>query len=360
MARLLYVDLNHWIELTKGRLGAPGHARYGEAYGTLRDAVSTGELVVPLSSMHYIEMFRIKSPSQRGEVALTMDHLSRYVSLTAREILIAHELRRSLATVFERSFNAPPPDPLGYGFGHAFGKGTIKGRFRGDPEVLREVAVKQQEDITRRAEQLGGFGWRYSPPPGADALERLQDVTDQLTQFRMLRGPDDKDLPALLKDGYNPDASFSVTMAMQKREAELAEYLKKEPVTADWLAEFIAARALYWDLLEEWDRAVAEVGLPRMSLDEIGKPRLDRIIAGVPIVDVESAIRQRRFRNLESTWATNDIYDIGFAGQAVVYCDAVLTDKDLRASIVQRRLDRKYQTELLLDVSALLDWVRAA
>jgi hypothetical protein len=360
MARTLYVDLNHWIELTKGRLGTSDHARYREAYGTLRDAVSHGELVVPLSSMHYIEMFRIKSPSQRGELALTMDHVSRYVSLTSRKVLIAHELRRSLATVFERPFNAPSPEPLGYGFGHAFGKGTIRGRFRGDPEVLSEVAVKQQDDITRRAEQLAGFGWQYSPPPGAAALERLHDVTDQLTQFWMLRGPDDKDLPALLRDGYNPDASFSVTKAMQRREAELAEQLKKEPATQNRLADFIAARALYWDLLEEWDRAVADVGVPRMSLDEIGKPRLDRIIAGVPIVDVESRIRHRRFRNLESTWVTNDIYDIGFAGQAVVYCDAVLTDKDLRATIVQTRLDRKYRTVLLLDVNALLDWAGAA
>lgn len=358
MARILYLDLNHWIELTKGRLGSPKHERYGQAYERLREAVTAGELLVPLSSTHYIEMFRIRSPSQRGEVALTMDHISRYVSLTAREILLAHELRVSLATVFERQYRIPPPEPLGYGFGHAFGQGTVVGRIKGHPDALNDLALKHGAEIVRRAEQLAGFGWRYSPPNGAEPLERLQDATDKLSQFRMLRGPDDEDLPALARHGYNPDASYSVTRVIQKREAELAEHLKKETVTADRLADYVAGRALYWDLREEWDAAAADIGLPRMSLEEIGKPRLDRIIAGVPIVDVESAVRRRRFRNEAYTWSTNDIYDLAFVGQAVVYCDAVLTDKDLRSNIVHQRLDRKYRTEALLDIDALVGWLR--
>lgn len=355
MPRLLYLDLNHWITLAQARVRSSGEG--SELLARLRDAVLDGELVAPLSAAHYIEIFRIKDPAQRADIALVMDEISQYVTLTNREELIAHELRVSMAAVLGVTYQEPAPPVLGYGFGHAFGHGTIVGQIKGDAAAIEAYAAAHGAEAERRAEELAGRGWRYSPAAGATAVERLQDVTDKASQFRMLRGPDDHDLPALAKDGYNPYAADRVTQAIQQREAELARFLRDEPVGPERLGEYITARALAWDLLEDWDQALSDIGRAGMTLEQIGRPNISRIVNGVPIVDVESAIRRRRFRNQSNTWSTNDVRDIAFVGQAVVYCDAVLTDKDLRANVAHQRLNAKYRTELLRDLRALQEWL---
>src|SRR5439155_15610535 len=121
--------------------------------------------------------------------------------------------------------------------------------------------------------------------------------------------------------------------------------------------EYVSARALYWDLNDDWHAAMSAVGLPSMTIEDIGRERLHQIVNEIPIIDVETTIRCRRFRNLASTWTTNDLYDISFVGQAVVYCDAVLTDKDLRANIVLTHLNRKYGTSALRGSSELIAWL---
>jgi hypothetical protein len=85
-------------------------------------------------------------------------------------------------------------------------------------------------------------------------------------------------------------------------------------VTPSRLAEYISVRTWYWDLSEHWDAALADVGLSGLTLDAIGKDRIHRIVAGISIVAVESAVRQRRFRNGSYLWQPNDIHDLSFIG----------------------------------------------
>src|SRR5436190_584779 len=262
----LYLDLFAWIQLTRARLGRPGSEPHVRAYQALRAAVTAERVVVPLSSMHYMELLNVKSPHQRAAVALTMDELSNYVTLTPREVLIGYELRRSMAQVFGRAFDAYPPPPLGQGVGHAFGR----------------------------------------PGRTAGILENIRT-----------------------------------------REAELAAYLKVERVSPERLAEYISGRAWVWDLGDDWNAALADVGLGGMTIEEVGRERIHAVVAGVPIVVVESGVRQGRFRNGQYRWEQNDIFDIGFIGQAVVYCDAVLTDKDVRRHVIDRGVATRFGTRML-------------
>jgi hypothetical protein len=354
---VLYVDLNYWIDLARGRLKRPGHEPQARAYDALRRAVAAGDVIVPLSTAHYMEMANIKDPWQRAELALTMDEISRYVTFTAPEILVAHELRRSLARVFDLTYVMAPPEPLGDGFAHAFGH-RARARIRGPADVLERWAEQRAVDVIARIEQRAGYGWRYIPSVGAGTpLERVQEALDKATQFMMLRGLDDEDIPKLRDRGYDPSLARNVIDRIRMREAELAKILEAEPVPPARLAEYISARAWYWDLREHWDEALADVGLGGLTLEEIGKERIHKIVAGIPIVAVESAIRQRRFRNETYSWEPNDVYDISFIGQAVVYCDALLTDKDLSSHLVLQRIDREYNVKVLRNLEALGAWL---
>jgi hypothetical protein len=53
----------------------------------------------------------------------------------------------------------------------------------------------------------------------------------------------------------------------------------------------------------------------------------------------------------------NDIFDIGFVGHAVVYCDAVLSDKDCRRYVVDRGIDRRSGTTMLQGLDGRMEWL---
>ena len=111
----MYLDLNHWIELSKARLERPSTlAPYREMYTRLQRLTRTGAVVTPLGEVHYSEIRdRISRPEQRNDVALTMAELSRYRALPPRELLLTAQMRRALATHFgvagTGTGTTPPP-----------------------------------------------------------------------------------------------------------------------------------------------------------------------------------------------------------------------------------------------------------
>jgi len=163
----------------------------------------------------------------------------------------------------------------------------------------------------------------------------------------MLMGPADKQELELLELGYNPSAAYDVVDAITRREVDLAQQLAAEPKWQKRLDDIVDARALYWDLREDWDQAVSDVWPRIVTIDEFGLDRLRRILRGIPIVDIESTIRRANFSTGSHKWKKNDIHDSDFAGSAVTYCDVVWTEKHLQAQLHGHGLDRKYGTTVL-------------
>jgi hypothetical protein len=119
MPRVLYLDLKDWIDLSRGRLQRRGSEPQTHAYEALVRAVRSGQVVVPIASAHYMEIFNIKDPQQRVDLALTIGAVSRYKTFTARETLLHHELRLALASVLGGRYASPAPSPVGYGVANA-------------------------------------------------------------------------------------------------------------------------------------------------------------------------------------------------------------------------------------------------
>jgi hypothetical protein len=316
-------------------------------------------IVVPLSSTHYIEMSRIKDPRQRAEVALTMQALSEYVALTSRELLLRDELRRSIASEFGKAYEAPSPAITGFGYAHAFGQNQVRGHITGNLDQARRHADAAADRVIQGLETKMGYGWRFRPSGIAqDRLQLIEEAMNAAMQFGILRGPQDADIERLRQEcGYRPEDSYAVTQAIENREAELARLLAEGEARRERLDDIIAARAMYWDLGDQWARASADLELPVRDVVELGKDTLSRIINGVPIIDVESALRRGNFRNGMYTWSTNDIYDLSFVGTAIVYCDVVLTDNHVRAQLLQQGVDRKYGTLMPRRIEDIAAWL---
>ena len=360
MPELIYLDQLHWINLSRARLGREGTQVYASLLAELRAAVASGRVVVPLSFTQYFEVSKIGQAQRRAELALTMADLFRYTALTARDVFMRHEFRRSLASELGAAYRTPQPTITGYGAGHAFGVGIGKGRFRGDPQALDQAAARVDEFIPR-LEQHTGFGWRFIPSGAATTpLELMNEAADAHAQFRMLMGPADKQDPELLKLGFNPSSAYDVVERIKEREADLAAQLAADPVWKRRLDDIIEARALFWDLNEDWYSAVIDVWPRLVTIEELGWERLHRIICGIPIVDIESAIRHANFATGDHRWTTNDIHDLGFAGPAVTYCDVVLTERHLKAQLERQGIDRKYGTKVISRPEDLVAHLRAS
>src|SRR5438094_7021113 len=140
LPKLIYVDLNHWIRLARGRLGRPGSERYGQAFDQLMAARASKQIVAPLSSTHYIEISRIRDPRQRADVALTMEAVSEYFALTSREVFLRDELRRSIASEVGVPYEAARPAITGFGYAHAFGQDNVRVQITGNLEQARRHA----------------------------------------------------------------------------------------------------------------------------------------------------------------------------------------------------------------------------
>src|SRR4051794_29037367 len=84
-ARLVYLDLNHWICLARAATRHADGERFQDALDLLRARCRDGQVVCPLSSTHYMEMSAIGDERRRVDVAAVMEELSGFRCLIPRD-----------------------------------------------------------------------------------------------------------------------------------------------------------------------------------------------------------------------------------------------------------------------------------
>jgi hypothetical protein len=285
MPKLVYLDLRDWIGLSRARLGRPCTDDYADALGELRSKVREGAVILPLSFAHYTEIsHRIQKPSQRAEVALTMAELSRYIALTDRQVLLLDELTRSLARELGLDVAERRPAVTGFGFAHAFGQPPVVGRIVGEGvEEARATAAEHAPAVIAGIEEGVGTGWQFHPSGKAtDAFELIEEAGNAAAQFVALRGPTDADLTSVQAYGYNPQSSRAVIERMHERETDLAIRLAEGTARRVRLDDIISARAMFWDLGELWQKALAALDLPMTTIESLDRDAYRRILTNVP------------------------------------------------------------------------------
>ena len=159
---LVYLDMNHWIYLAQAATGHVNGKRYQKALDALR--YTAGRLVIPLASVHYMEIEGNRDARQRFDLARLMEELSGLECVMPRSDIIQVEMDAALAQVFGTPLRFANAPLLGWGALQAFGRRgglTIHGNGEGD--------------ITARARQEWPGG-----PDAFDAWSRAADL--QLTR----------------------------------------------------------------------------------------------------------------------------------------------------------------------------------
>jgi hypothetical protein len=345
----LYLDLNHWIELSKVRVGhSDAKPEYAALYEDIRHGTESRDLAVPLSEIHYSEIRdRIPDVAQRNDLALTMSALSSYQALPPRHLVVIAELTRAVASVIGRP--APPATStpgLGYGSGYAQRGRPLDGRLVGKPQPVQDMKAKLRASLEYTENFVGG-GWRFSQRDRIcewDWQTALTALFNESAEFMILRGPRPKEMDDLKGRGYDPDALAQLMVDVTQRELRMKHALMEKQPGDRRPADIAACAALVREdgpyLLAE---ACLALGLPPTWAGGFEKTRLTATVDATPVLDVERALRLRRLKNGDYAISGNDLYDMAALGVAVAMCDVVATDKSaasmLRAAAMEKRHD---------------------
>lgn len=146
---VVYLDLNHWIGLSRA---ANGDGRYANALAACSAASESGRAIFPLSSVHYMEVSKIGSRRQRADITAMMLGLSRCRTLISRAQLLTIEREAAIDVVTElsRAYKPAVTPYVGAGVMHTLGrKGAMK--LENAPDQMSEEKARARSPSSKTA-----------------------------------------------------------------------------------------------------------------------------------------------------------------------------------------------------------------
>jgi hypothetical protein len=331
---LVYLDMNHWIYLARAATGHAGGERYQEALDALRGAA--GRLVIPLASVHYMEMEGNRNAAQRLDVAGVMEELSGFACVMPRSDILTVEIDAALAQLLGTPRRFREAQLLGWGVLQAWG---MRGGLT--------VHSPEEGDITARARQSWPGG-----PTAFDAWSRGADL--ELTRS-VLRGPTDKDVEDMRSRGWDPSVARRIAEDRARSEQELATQLDAKPqLRREQLRDAVSSRYLAIELIDVLVEALHAQGL---TLDELVTDDIDtarRFTDSMPSGDTWISLLTAAHRNPEARWWPNDIFDFDALSVAIPYCDVVVTDRHACTLANAARLPARLGTTIIATLDELV------
>jgi hypothetical protein len=330
---LIYLDMNQWIYLAQAATGHANGKRYQKALDALRHAA--GRVVIPLASVHYMEIEGNRRASRRSDLTSLMEELSGFACVLPRSSIVQVELDSAFARLFGMPYRFAHAPLLGSGVLQAFGR-------RGGLRVHSE----DEGDVTARVRQEWPGG-----PAVFDAWSRDADL--RLTRA-VLRGPKgDEEVAEMRARGWDPTVAGQIAEDRAQSERELVQRLITEPEYRGRLRDLVSARYLALELVDVLKEAVEARSLELAELiDDIDEAR--RLTDSMPSGDAWISLLTAAHRNPRSHWRPNDIFDFDALSVAIPYCDVVVTDRHACSLANAARLPSRLGTKVIATLDELI------
>lgn len=335
--KLVYLDLNHWIALTKATNSHPDGRVHQSAWEACLDAARQGRARFPIADSTYMEIAQIGQYRQRHDLRVVIEELSSYYVVMARHLVSRHEIEALLDDKSGVSLDRVNEMPyLSWGVTRAFG---INGGFR--------VRSADGADVTESA--------RQSYRDGPESWDAIIAAADLELQRRSIEGPTAVEEPEMRSLGWRPYAAQDVTRQRLQQELEQVTRFDTHP---QWrrgrLRDVISGREMLIEINEHLYEAVNARGLDLDALFET--PRHTReLMDAMPSFDVAVTLKTAYHRDPGHRWTENDIHDIDALGSTVPYCDVVVTDKAAAHQLTVAGVAERCETVVLSRLRDLVD-----
>lgn len=345
---LVYLDLNHYIQLAKASRAGAGHTTgTGKAitvlpgYDALLDSARRAKLerraIFPLSSVHFMEVAHaVPSPRQRGHVTDTMEELSDFAYLLGRPSLVQLEITAGLDKLYGTATSYASVPLLQNSALWAFGRNS----------GFRFVNERTGEDLEPQLRK----------ELGDEAFEKQLAEMNYLRERKLLEGPQDAEVPELRRRGYAPETYEVGTQSRLDFELETSAILDNDPA---WRRGRLRDLVFGREVAHEWMRPLV-LHLQQREQDGFRHDDPEDMVAlwaAMPQVQVAVSMKTHYHRNPAHGWKINHIADIDALAIAYAYCDAVFTDGEARAALVNSRELRAFGADVFRNAQELADWL---
>ncbi|MDQ4144826.1 MAG: hypothetical protein M3198_14025 [Actinomycetota bacterium] len=335
-AKLIYLDLNHWVSLAKAQTGHREGVRHQEALDHCVAAVEDRSAVFPISDTIYFEISKIRSYRQRRDLREAIERVSRFMVVTARSVVSVHEIEALLDKLVGVSSDPiNTMDYLDWGVFRAFGRvGGLRVRTIDGDDATEELRAQYSE--------------------GPEAFDAVLTNAELELNRKMIEGPSPDEEPQLRELGWNPRSAFDVLERRARQEIDQVRRFDKDPGwRGERIRDVVAAREVLIEINESLFKGLSDRG----TTFELLFPRPDvvrRALNSMPSFDVAVSVKTAYHRDASHHWRTNDISDIDAIGSTLPYCDVVVTDKAAARAIEQSGVAERLGTVALSQLSDLL------
>ena len=328
--KLVYLDLNHWIELSRIKSGRARSAEQRELLDVLMGSVGKTALFA-LSSSLYSEIAKLMSHRQRRLLREVMEPVSTYLVVIPGDVIARHEMESLLdREVGQGSIPLRDIAYLDWGVDRAFG---FDGRLR-----IKDKATGA--DVTAEV--------RNRHPAGPDKFDEAVWKASVLRNRAAIDGPAPGEEPLLRKEGWRPEAILAQYRELADGESALVDRLNKDP---KWrrsrLRDVIAVREVLFWFRDVFDEACVNHGFADIGDLLATQPEIRHHFYSMPSFDVSATLKAAYHRNPEHRWTPNDMHDIAMLSAVVPYCDIVVTDKAAASHVNVTGLAKRANTIVL-------------
>jgi hypothetical protein len=338
--KLVYLDLLHWISLSKANKGRRDGEPFRDALRACVAAVDAGAAVFPISASIYMEVTKIGQPRQRHDLRTVIERVSGYRVIAPRVVIGEHEVEAMLDRLL-----GPSPDPihaidyLDWGFERAHGK-------------VRGFKVKSEatgENVTDKARS------KYPDGPETSAVKFSRPELE-LNRW-VLDGPTAAEELMLPAFGYDRMATYKVQTERAAQEIKLVEWFNADPSRrGPHIRDVVVLSEIAIEIKEVFERGVNARGMDLETVLAKFGPGLDAFDS-MPSFDVSVSLKTAYHRNPEHRWKPNHIQDIDALAETVPYCDIVVTDKEAASHLVQTGVAERLNTTVLSRTTDLIRYL---
>ena len=336
---LIYLDLNHWIELSKAHSGHEDGRKHRSILDACLKAVGEGKAIFPLSEFIYAEIAKITSYRQRRDLKEIIEQICRYMVVTSLSEVVTHEVE----TVLDQSLGPSPvplssTDYLGWGVSGALGRVT-------------DIRVKSSGGVDITEE------FRRSYPDGPEAFDSVLLNAELELNRKVIEGPTPQEEPKLRALGWRPEAIVQWYERITEDELDQARRFDENPT---WrlgrTRDVVTAREVLVAVGDIFAEGFAARGPNSFDLffaqkrDDLGS-----LYGAMPSLDVAVTLKTSLHRDPNHRWTNNDIYDIRALALAIPYCDVVVTDRSMWSHVTRHKLPERYDTVVIPRLAELVN-----
>lgn len=300
-SKLVFLDQNKWIDLARAYHGRPEGVKYLPTLDIIKRNVRRGKIILPLAVGHFIETMKRTNLDSRKRLVDVMAEISNGWTLAFAQFLTKKEIEVAISHHF--NCHRPTPSALGRGVLFAFGKQVDKKNPRG--------------------------------------LSNNKEV-DRLRQFMMNAN---NSLTRLATSQFEENA---------RRHAEAVEHKRRKirSVSGDQRKRLYAAQLVYY-YQAEFNNALMAFGKDSGYLLTLPDNELMNLVETIPTLNVEIALATQRDEFWDKRIDPNDMVDVSCLSVAIPHCRIVITEKFMANLAKRQKLDQKYRTVILSELSDL-------